>query len=161
MLRRKFFINSAFTTAGLLFAPKSLLASVFQIPAFNITMLTENIGIFTEQGGTILFLLSKDGIVVVDSQFPAPATHLIEELKKKSDKPFVKRINTHHHGDHSGGNISFKGIAEHVLAHENSKTNQQKVAIAQKKEDQNLYPDQTYTNTWSEKFGKEKVSMYY
>ena len=161
MQRRTFFINTAFTTAGILLTQKSLLASIFQTPAFKITMLNENMGIFTEQGGTILFLLSNDGIVVVDSQFPAPATHLIEELKKKSDKPFVKLINTHHHGDHTGGNISFKGIAEHVVAHENSKTNQQKVAIAQKKEDQNLYPDQTYTIDWSEKIGKEKVSLHY
>ena len=50
-------------------------------------MLTDDIGVFTEKGGTILFYISKKGMVVVDSQFPDSAQHLIEELKKKSEKP--------------------------------------------------------------------------
>jgi cyclase len=36
---------------------------------------------------------------MVDSQFPEPAQHLIDE-KKKYDKPFDLLINTHHHGNH-------------------------------------------------------------
>lgn len=119
-------------------------------------MLTDDIGVFTERGGTILFYLSKKGIAVVDSQFPDQSKHLIDELKKKSEKPFKLLINTHHHGDHSGGNISFKGLVEHVIAHENSKINQEKTAKQNKNEDKQLYPDQTYTNTWCQKLGKEK-----
>ena len=37
-------------------------------------------------------------------------------------------MNTHHHGDHTSGNIAFKGLVQNVLAHENSKANQQRVA---------------------------------
>ena len=70
-------------------------------------------------------------------------------------------INTHHHGDHSSGNIAFKGLVPHVLAHENSRGDQEKVAIAAGKESSQLYPDQTYTVDWCEKFGKEKVCLYY
>ena len=70
-------------------------------------------------------------------------------------------INTHHHGDHTAGNISFKGIVGHVLAHENSLKNQKAVAVAQKSEDKQLYPDQTYKDTWCEKIAKEKICMYY
>ena len=124
-------------------------------------MFTSDIGIFTERGGTILFLLSKKGIIVVDSQFPDQSKHLIDELKKKSEKPFSLLINTHHHGDHSGGNISFKGIVEHVLAHENSKKNQENWAKQQKNEDKQLFPDQTYTDTWCQKVGKEQICLYY
>lgn len=124
-------------------------------------MLRNDIGIFTERGGTIAFLLSKKGIVVVDSQFPDQSKHLIDELKKKSEKPFKLLINTHHHGDHTAGNISFKGIVEHVLAHANSLINQKNVAVASKTEDKQLYPDQTYTDTWCEKFGKEKICLSY
>jgi glyoxylase-like metal-dependent hydrolase (beta-lactamase superfamily II) len=50
---------------------------------------------------------------------------------------------------------------EHVLAHENSLKNQKTVAITNKTEDKQLYPDQTYTDTWCQKFGKEKICMYY
>jgi len=117
--------------------------------------------VFTEKGGTIAFLLSKSGIVVVDSQFPEQSTHLIEELKKQSTAPFYKLINTHHHGDHTAGNISFKDIVPHVLAHKNSKTNQENVAVKQKTEDKQLYPDQVYDTTWCEDIDKEKICLDY
>ena len=124
-------------------------------------MLTKEIGVFTEKGGTIVFMLSKDGMVVVDSQFPEQSQHLIDELKKQSEQPFRLLINTHHHGDHSSGNIAFKGMVQHVLAHENSKINQERVAKEKKNEDKQLYPDQTYTSTWCEKIGKEEICLHY
>ena len=160
MHRRQFIQNTALTLGALSLANQNLLAGLFEDP-WKIKMLTDNLGIFTERGGTIAFLLSKKGIVVVDSQFPDQSKHLIDELKKRSDKPFKLLINTHHHGDHTAGNISFKGIVEHVLAHENSLKNQKNVAVANKSEDKQLYPDQTYTDTWQGKMGKEKIAMYY
>ena len=161
-MNRKIFIrNSVFTTAGLLLAQKNLLASFFQEPAWKIKMLNKESGIFTEKGGTILFTYTKDGIVVVDAEFPEQSKHLIDELKKQNGQPFQLLINTHHHGDHSSGNISFKGIVPHVLAHANSKTNQEISAQKNKTEDKQLYPDQTYTYTWCQNIGKENFCLYY
>ena len=160
MNRRLFLRNSALSFGALSLANKQLLGSMFEDP-WKIKMLSDDIGIFTERGGTIAFMLYKKGILVVDSQFPDQSKHLIDELKKRSENPFRLLINTHHHGDHTGGNISFKGIVEHVLAHENSLKNQKDVAVANKTEDKQLYPDQTFTDTWSDKFGKEKIAMYY
>jgi cyclase len=160
MNRRSFLHQSSLAFGALTLAQQNLLTGLFQDP-WKITMLRNDVGIFTERGGTIAFLLSKKGIVVVDSQFPDQSKHLIDELKKRSEKPIKLLINTHHHGDHSSGNISFKGITEHVLAHANSKTNQENSAKQNKNEDKQLYPDQTYTNTWCEKFGKERICLYY
>src|SRR6185436_16305493 len=123
MERRQFIKHTTLTAALLTFSSKELLAHFYADP-WKVKMLRNDIGIFTERGGTIGFLLSKKGIVVVDAQFPDQSKHLIDELKKKSQKPFKLLINTHHHGDHTAGNISFKGIVEHVLAHENSLKNQ-------------------------------------
>jgi cyclase len=160
MKRRTFLHNTALTFGALTLAQQKIFSSFFQ-QAWKITMLTDDIGIFTERGGTIAFLLSKKGIAVVDSQFPDQSKHLIDELKKKSEKPIKVLINTHHHGDHTAGNISFKGITEHVLAHENSKKNQENWAKQNKAEDKQLYPDQTYTDTWCQKLGKENICLYY
>jgi glyoxylase-like metal-dependent hydrolase (beta-lactamase superfamily II) len=124
-------------------------------------MLTKEVGIFSEKGGTIAFLLSKEGVVVVDAQFPDSASHLITELKKKSDKPFELLINTHHHGDHTSGNIAFKGLVNRVLAHENSKINQQNVAKANHSEEKQLFPTQVFGKIWCEKIGNEKICLYY
>ena len=83
MQRRSFLRNTGLTLAGLALLNKDSLASFLADPAWKIKMLTDDIGIFTEKGGTIMFLLTKKGMVVVDSQFPDTAGHLIEELKKK------------------------------------------------------------------------------
>ncbi|MGZ5219630.1 MAG: MBL fold metallo-hydrolase [Chitinophagaceae bacterium] len=160
MHRRTFIQNSAFTIGALGLAQQSIFKGLLEDP-WKITMLRNDVGIFTEKGGTIAFLLSKKGIVVVDSQFPEQSQHLIDELKKKKAKPFRLLINTHHHGDHSSGNISFKGIAEHVLAHANSKINQENSARQNKSEDKQLYPDQTYSDTWCQKIGKENICLHY
>ena len=160
MQRRTFIRNTAFTFGALTLAQQKILSAFVQEP-WKITMLTDDIGIFEEKGGTIAFMLSKKGIVVVDAQFPDQSKHLIDELKKRSENPFKLLINTHHHGDHTAGNISFKGIVEHVLTHENSLKNQQASAVKNKNEDKQLYPDQTYTNTWCEKVAKEKICLYY
>jgi glyoxylase-like metal-dependent hydrolase (beta-lactamase superfamily II) len=160
MNRRNFLQNTALSFGALTLTQQKIFSAWFQ-QTWKITMLTDSIGIFSERGGTIAFLLSKKGIVVVDSQFPDQSKHLIDELKKKSEKPFKLLINTHHHGDHTAGNISFKGMVEHVLAHENSKKNQETSAKNQKTEDKQLYPDQTFTDTWCQKFGKEKICLHY
>jgi glyoxylase-like metal-dependent hydrolase (beta-lactamase superfamily II) len=90
------------------------LAKLLMQPAYKFTPLRNDVGIFTEQGGTVAWLSNTSGIVVVDTQFVDQATHLITELKKISSKPINFLINTHHHGDHTGGNLAFKGLAEKI-----------------------------------------------
>lgn len=161
MKRRNFLRNTALTAAAMAFFNKMTLAELLADPAWKVKMLTKNIGVFTEKGGTILFMLGSDGNIVVDAQFPDTAPHCISEIKMQKDQAFGTLINTHHHGDHTAGNISFKGIVTHVLAHENSLKNQKAVAEKSKTEAKQYYPDQTYTDLWSQKIGGEKVSLHY
>ncbi|MDZ4806699.1 MAG: MBL fold metallo-hydrolase [Bacteroidota bacterium] len=167
MNRRSFLQNTALTFGVLSLANQNLLSGLFEDP-WKIKMLTDNLGIFIERGGTIGFLLSKSGIVVVDSQFPEQSKHLMDELKKRilsagqpGEAVFQLLINTHHHGDHTAGNISFKGIVANVLAHENSLINQIAAAQKNKSEDKQLYPDLTYNYTWGRNIDKEKIRMHY
>ena len=161
MERRMFIRNAGLTLGTLAFLNSKSLAQIFADPEFKIKMLTDSIGVFTEKGGTILFMLGKEGTVVVDSQFPDSAQHLIEEIKKKTAEPFKLLINTHHHGDHTAGNITFKDLVPHVLAHANSKINQQNAALKQQTEDKQLYPDLTYTESWCEKVSGEQICLHY
>ncbi|QHS55703.1 MBL fold metallo-hydrolase [Mucilaginibacter sp. 14171R-50] len=161
MERRKFLTNTAIAAGSLAFLSNKSLAAILARPEYKLTPLRNNVGIFTEQGGTIIWMVNKEGIVCVDAEFPEPATHLIAELKKKSDMPFQWLINTHHHGDHTSGNISFKGIAKNVAAHANSLINQKAAAVKQKSEDKQLYPEVTYTDKWRTKIGDETITAHY
>lgn len=161
MQRRSFIKTTGITLSALAFLNTDSLAGFLADPAYRIKMLTPEIGTFTEKGGTILFMLNKKGIVVVDSQFPDTAAHLLDELKKKSTKPFSLLINTHHHSDHTSGNIAFKGLVGSVVAHANSKINQEATAAKNKSEAKQLFPDLTFTNTWEKKFKRERIKMHY
>jgi cyclase len=161
MNRRTFIGKFSLGFAAVTLISQRLFSAGISADPLRIKMLTNEVGVFTEMGGTILFYLSTEGIVVVDTEFPEQSKHLIDELRKKSDKPFQLLINTHHHGDHSSGNISFKGLVPKVLAHANSLKNQKNVATTQKTEDKQLYPDTTFTDTWAGKAGKEKITLRY
>jgi len=161
MQRRNFLLNTAVAAGAFSLLGKKSFASLLADPTYQFKPLRNNVGMFAEQGGTIAWLVNKEGIVVVDAEFPDPAKHLIAELQKQSDKPFQWLINTHHHGDHTGGNISFKGLVKNVAAHENSLANQKRVAESQKKEDQQLYPDTTFKDNWKIKAGDERISAHY
>ncbi len=158
MQRRQFIQHSALAMAVLSYYKADAFARPHSARAYQFKLLRNDVGIFTEQGGTIAWLNGSSGFVVVDSQFPTTAPHVIEELKNLSEKPFKYLLNTHHHGDHTAGNIAFKGLAEHVVAHQNSLVNQKLAAEKAKNEDKQLFPDVTFGKGWKAPVGKEKIS---
>ncbi len=161
MERRQFLRNTAITAGAFALLGNKSFASMLADPAYQFRPLRNNVGMFAEQGGTIAWMINKEGIVVVDAEFPDPATHLIAELKKQSELPFEWLINTHHHGDHTSGNISFKGIVKNVAAHENSLANQKRVAQKANNEDKQLYADATFKDKWKIKVGDEHITAHY
>ena len=70
------------------------------------------------RGGNIGFFVGPDAVLVVDSQFKDIAPGIVAEIRKVSDKPIKFLLNTHHHGDHVGGNEVFKQFAM-IVAHDN------------------------------------------
>lgn len=161
MHRRNFIRNTGLLAGAGLLLQKQALASFFRTADFKMKILRNNVGIFTERGGSIGFFLGKDGNVVIDSQFPDTAGHLIEEVKKQSNSPIRYLLNTHHHGDHTSGNIAFKGIAEHVVAHENSLKNQKAVAEKNNTLEKVLLPDISFSEEWKLKMDDEKIKADY
>jgi glyoxylase-like metal-dependent hydrolase (beta-lactamase superfamily II) len=161
MKRRDFIYNtSGFLALSLISAKQVFARNTFQ-PAYSLKELRNGVGIFTERGGTIGYLVMPEGIAVIDSQFPEQSGHLISELRKRSDRPFKYLINTHHHGDHTNGNIAWKGMVEHVVAHKNSLENQKTTAKRNQNEDKQLFPDTTFSDRWNARIGTENIKAYY
>jgi glyoxylase-like metal-dependent hydrolase (beta-lactamase superfamily II) len=69
-------------------------------------------------GGNIGVCVGDDGIVIVDDQFAPLANKIKEALRGISNKPLKFVVNTHFHGDHSGGNAEF-GKEATIIAHDN------------------------------------------
>ena len=80
--------------------------------------ITDNIYMLKGSGGNIGVLIGKDGTLMIDNQF-APLSNKINGAIKPLDPGEIRfLINTHLHGDHSGGNENFKRMGVTVVAHD-------------------------------------------
>jgi len=80
--------------------------------------LSRGVWVLYGKGGNIGFLVGSDAVLVVDSEFKELVPGILSQIKSVSDKPIKYLVNTHHHGDHTGGNEGFRPFAV-ILAHEN------------------------------------------
>lgn len=157
---RKDFLKSSAILTGGLFLPGFKFLNPLQEQKFKFTDLRNNIGIFTERGGTIGYYTTKESLVVIDTQFPDTAKNLVEGLKQKSDRKIDLLFNTHHHGDHTSGNIYLKDYTNKIISHENCKVLQEK-NYGNNPERPQAYPNVTFKQMWKEDLGKEKVAAIY
>jgi glyoxylase-like metal-dependent hydrolase (beta-lactamase superfamily II) len=82
------------------------------------TKVAGNVYMLQGAGGNIGVCAGDDGIVIVDDQFAPLASKIKAALQGITDKPLKFVINTHFHGDHTGGNAEF-GREAIILAHDN------------------------------------------
>ena len=61
-------------------------------------------------------LVGPDGVFLVDSQFAAVTEKIVGAVRQLSDRPIRFLVNTHVHGDHTGGNENFGKMGVTILA---------------------------------------------
>ena len=85
--------------------------------------LTDNLyyldGVGGNAGGNVGVLIGDDGVLMIDDQFAPLSEKLQAAIKALSNKPIRMLINTHVHGDHTGGNENFGKLGVDIIAHDN------------------------------------------
>lgn len=71
------------------------------------------------QGGRMAALVGADGVFLVDAQFPRVTDKIVAAIKNVSPAPLRFLVNTHVHGDHTGGNANVGGMGIEIIAHDN------------------------------------------
>src|SRR5882724_3833304 len=76
-----------------------------QAPA-QLTMekVSPNIYMIVGSGGNVAFMPTDEGVLVVDDKFAQDAPQIMQKIRSVTDKPIKYVLNTHQHGDHTGGN---------------------------------------------------------
>ena len=69
-------------------------------------------------GGNVTIAVGTNGVIMVDAQFAPMHDKLKAAIAKLTNQPVKYLINTHYHGDHTGGNAAFGAI---IVAHEKLK----------------------------------------
>jgi cyclase len=120
------------------------------------TPIRRNVGFFTGRGGTIGYLVTREAVVVVDSQFPDSAPLCLAGLNERSGgRPIDMLINTHHHGDHTGGNVVFRDATKRVVAHATAAAHMKQPPGRPAPTGDQYYPTETFTDTWTATVGDE------
>ncbi len=118
------------------------------------------VGVFLGRGGTIGWVIAPDAVVLVDSQFPDAAAVCLDGLKTRTTRSIDALINTHHHGDHTGGNAVFRPATRTIVAHERAVELQRRQADAAgaTQAPPVAYADTTFGDRWRQSFGRVTMS---
>lgn len=158
MLSRRYFLQRLGTALAAAPAASSLLSEWTVADGF--TSLRRGVGIYRQQGGTIGWLIRDGALVVVDTQSPNTAPDCWTGLRDRTDEALDMVINTHHHGDHTGGNGVFADYTDRFVAHANV-PDLMRQAADEGEADDRAYPNETFEEQWSESVGDETIALRY
>jgi glyoxylase-like metal-dependent hydrolase (beta-lactamase superfamily II) len=110
-------------------------------------------------GGNVAVFITDAGVTLVDTKLPGFGPTILERIKTVTNKPVTRIINTHTHGDHTGGNSSFGASVESIV-HENTRTNMAKMPEFSGANAQ-FIPKRTYKDKLTVGSGKDQIDLYY
>lgn len=87
------------------------------------TQVSGNVYMLEGSGGNIGVSVGADGILIVDDQFAPLAEKIAAALAQLNPGKLKYVVNTHHHGDHTGGNASFAARDATIIAQANVRVN--------------------------------------
>jgi glyoxylase-like metal-dependent hydrolase (beta-lactamase superfamily II) len=80
--------------------------------------------LLTNNSGNVAVLPTSEGVLLVDDKFDQDGPEILSKVKAISDKPIKYILNTHQHGDHTGGNaFMLKNTAAEIVIHKNARAN--------------------------------------
>jgi glyoxylase-like metal-dependent hydrolase (beta-lactamase superfamily II) len=79
-----------------------------------------NLHVIYGSGGNVAVLATPEGVVLVDDKFDRNVPEILARVKQVTDQPVKYVFNTHHHGDHSGGNAQL-GKAAQLISQQNAR----------------------------------------
>jgi len=129
--------------------------------------LSDNLYMLTGAGGNIGVLVGPDGTLMVDDQFAPLSARIQDAIKTISPGAVRFLINTHIHGDHSGGNENFKKTGSTIIAQDNVRKRMSSSAVNSKTKavtpprDKDAWPIVTFPNSLSVHLNDEDIELLY
>ncbi|WP_298761475.1 MBL fold metallo-hydrolase [uncultured Psychroserpens sp.] len=151
-----FFIIAFFLFGSLVYAQR------FDNVKIESVKVSDHVYMLLGAGGNIGVSVGDDGVFVIDDQF-APLTEKINTaIKALSDKPITFLVNTHFHGDHTGGNANMQKLGVTIIAHDNVRerleTTPKRDGTSQPKE---ALPVITFNDKMSIHVNGEKIGVFH
>jgi cyclase len=124
--------STAIRILGLLLVIGGLWTALTQQPkappqpeALTVEKVADDLHIIVGSGGNVGVLTTSEGVILIDDKFERNVPQILEKVKSITSQPIKYLINTHQHGDHTGGNHLLMTSVE-IFAHQNAKNNMMK-----------------------------------
>lgn len=114
-----------FRTAALSIALGGLWIGLTQQPPaapLTVEKLADDVHVIVGSGGNVAVLTTSEGVILVDDKFEKDVPEILAKVRSLSDKPIRYILNTHQHGDHTGGNQKLMENAD-IIIHGNARAN--------------------------------------
>jgi glyoxylase-like metal-dependent hydrolase (beta-lactamase superfamily II) len=94
-----------------------------QRPPLTMEKVTDSLYVIIGNGGNVAAMPTNEGVLLVDDKFAQDGPDILAKVKTISDKPIRYVLNTHQHGDHTGGNAALLAASAEIVIHKNARAN--------------------------------------
>ena len=115
-------IKSMIVAAAALAVSAVIVTTGQQPETLSLTEVKDGLYMINGTGGNVGVRVTSEGVILIDDKFPRNFETIQTHVREVTDLPVKYVVNTHHHGDHSGGNVGYINIAE-IIAHQNARDN--------------------------------------
>lgn len=150
-----------------LFFISSMMFSQTESERGNIKLIPvrDDIYMLQKEGGNIGLCFGDDGIFMIDDEFGPSTSAILKQINSISKKDVQFLVNTHHHGDHTGGNINMANEGAIIFAHENVRQRLQaridKATKEDKKLDEKILPIVTFGDDLNFYYNDEEIQVFH
>ncbi|MGM5468862.1 MBL fold metallo-hydrolase [Flavobacteriaceae bacterium LMO-SS05] len=123
--------------------------------------LSDHVYMLVGAGGNIGVSIGDDGVFVIDNQYAPLAPKIEAAIKALTDKSLKFLVNTHHHGDHTGGNAHMHKLGATIIAHDNVRHHLEMDNQDNNSDENDGLPIITFNDKLSLYINSEKVSVFH
>ncbi len=92
-------------------------------PPLTIEKIKDDLFVIVGNGGNVAAYVTDEGVILIDDKFEQDNAEILAKLKSVTDKPIRYVLNTHQHGDHTGGNAKMLAASAEILIQKNARAN--------------------------------------
>jgi len=85
--------------------------------------LSDSLYVIVGNGGNVAFMPTSEGVILIDDKFAQDGPDILAKVKSVTDKPIRYVLNTHQHGDHTGGNEALLAARAEIVIQKNARAN--------------------------------------
>jgi len=91
-------------------------------PQLTIEKVKDDLYDIVGDGGNVAVYVTNEGVILVDDKYEQDYDQIVAKVKSVTPQPIRYILSTHHHGDHSGGNVKFGSTVE-IISTANARAN--------------------------------------